>query len=215
MTLGTRTASSRPAIWSRPRLRLAAALSLWGLWYAAYRAYYALGGTVGMIGTPVSASQFRALNAVGALVILAAAVMPWLVIRWEWARRTAPALGWVAAVGCCMHAVVDWTLRVLSLTGVHLTQLPADVWLSYDRRVADLQDVFLNEPWFFVEGLLWAALTLSLVRRSRRRPGWSRLWPPLSSPSRSSGCSAASAPSGRSPSLRSRNAEFQARPGVE
>jgi hypothetical protein len=154
---------------SRLTFRITAALSLWGLWYAAYRAYYAFGGTVGMIGTPVSASEFRTLNAVGAAVILAAAVLPWLVVRSAWVRRTAPTLGWVAAVGCCMHALVDWTLRVLSLTGVHRTHLPAEVWLSYDRRVADLQDVFLNEPWFFVEGLLWAALALSLTSRSRRR----------------------------------------------
>jgi hypothetical protein len=154
---------------SRLTFQITAALSLWGLWYAAYRAYYAFGGTVGMIGTPVSASEFRTLNAVGAAVILAAAVLPWLVVCSAWVRRTAPTLGWVAAVGCCMHALVDWTLRVLSLTGVHRTHLPAEVWLSYDRRVADLQDVFLNEPWFFVEGLLWAALALSLTSRSRRR----------------------------------------------
>jgi hypothetical protein len=168
VTLGTRTASSRPAIWSRPRLRLAAALSLWGLWYAAYRAYYAFGGTVGRTGTPVSESQFRTVNAVGATIILVAAVLPWLVVLSVRLRRALPVLGWVIAVGCCMHAVVDWTLRVLSLTGVHHTQLPAGVWVSYDRRVTDLQDVFFNEPWFFVEGVLWAALTLSLVRRSRR-----------------------------------------------
>ena len=49
-------------------------------------------------------------------------------------------------------------------------QLPADVWVSYDRRVADLQDVLLNEPWFFVEGLLWAALALTLVSPRGRRP---------------------------------------------
>jgi hypothetical protein len=153
------------------RRRLVAALSLWGLWYAGYRAYYAFGGTVGMIGTPVSESDFRTVNAVGASVIVAAAVVPWLVLVWHPARRAVPVLGWVVAVGCCMHALVDWTLRLLSLTGVHPTQLPAEVWVSYDRTLADLQDVLLNEPWFLVEGLLWAALALSVVR-----PVWYRLW---------------------------------------
>jgi hypothetical protein len=151
------------------RRRLVAALSLWGLWYAGYRAYYAFGGTVGMIGTPVSESDFRTVNAVGASVIVAAAVVPWLVLVWHPARRAVPVLGWVVAVGCCMHALVDWTLRLLSLTGVHPTQLPAEVWVSYDRTLADLQDVLLNEPWFLVEGLLWAALALSVVRRVRHR----------------------------------------------
>jgi len=85
-------------------------------------------------------------------------------------RRALPVLGWIAAVGCCMHALVDWTLRVLSLTGVHPTQLPASVWRSFDRRAADLQDLLVNEPWFFVEGLLWGTLAVGLLPRSRRRP---------------------------------------------
>jgi hypothetical protein len=170
MTLGstkdTVTADER----RRPPQRLVAVLSLWGLLYAGYRAYYALGGTVGMIGTPVSEADFRALNAFGAVVILVAGLLPWLVVPWAWLRRSTPALGWIVAVGCCMHALVDWTLRLLSLTGVHPTRLPADVWATYDRRVADLQDVFLNEPWFFIEGLLWAALALTLVSPRVRRP---------------------------------------------
>jgi hypothetical protein len=41
---------------------------------------------------------------------------------------------------------------VLSLTGVHPTHYPPGLWLSIDRRQADLQDLFFNEPWFFVEG---------------------------------------------------------------
>ena len=60
-----------------------------------------------------------------------------------------------------MHAVVDVTLRIFSLTGVHPTQLPDSVWLSFDRRAADLQDLLLNEPWFLVTGLLWGALGLA------------------------------------------------------
>jgi hypothetical protein len=170
VTLGSPTDIAAVDAQRRPPLRLVAALSFWGLVYAGYRAYYALGGTAGMIGTPISEADFRALNAFGAAVILVAGLLPWLVLRAAWFRRITPALGWVLAVGCCMHALVDWTLRVLSLTGVHPTQLPADVWVSYDRRVADLQDIFLNEPWFFIEGLLWAGLVLTLVSSRVRRP---------------------------------------------
>ena len=67
-----------------------------------------------------------------------------------------------------MHALVDSTLRVLSLTGRRPTELPAKVWGSFDRRTADLQDLFFNEPWFLAVGLLWAALALSFVRPARR-----------------------------------------------
>jgi len=148
---------------------LAWVLALWAFAYACYRAYYAAGGSVGMIGEPLSDEDFRAINAVGAAIILVAAVLPPIAVRVPALRRALPVLGWLTAVGCCMHALVNGTLRVLSLTGVHPTVLPEDVWRSYDRQVADLQDLLLNEPWFLVEGLLWAALGLMFVTARRRR----------------------------------------------
>lgn len=149
--------------------RLAVILALWSFMYACYRAYYAAGGSFGMIGVPVSTTQIRAINAFGAVVILLAATVPIVAMRVRVVRRALPALCWIAAVGCCMHALVDITLRVLSLTGVHPTQLPASVWLSFDRHAADMQDLLLNEPWFLIEGLLWAALGFALVQPSKRR----------------------------------------------
>lgn len=165
-------ASSRSGAGSEPGLRrkIVVALVVWTLPYACYRAYYAAGGEFGMIGQPVSTAQIRAISAVGAAIIGAAAILPLLAMRVRVLRRALPVLGWIAAVGCCMHALVDWTLRVLSLTGVHPTQLPASVWRSFDRRAADLQDLLVNEPWFFVEGLLWGTLAVGLIPRSRRRP---------------------------------------------
>ncbi|MEV1117164.1 hypothetical protein AB0I91_18995 [Actinosynnema sp. NPDC049800] len=156
-----------------PRLgadrRLAWLLALWAFAYACYRAYYAFGGKVGMIGEPVSETTFRAINAIGAAIILVAAVLPPVAVRVPLLRRALPALGWLTAVGCCTHALVNSTLRVFSLTGAHPVVLPAEVWRWYDQRVADLQDLLLNEPWFLAEGLLWAALGLVVVTASRRR----------------------------------------------
>ncbi|MBB4906058.1 hypothetical protein [Actinophytocola algeriensis] len=149
--------------------RLAWVLGLWAFAYACYRAYYAAGGTFGMIGEPLSDVEFRVINAVGAAIILVAAVLPVVAVRVPGLRRALPVLGWLAAVGCCTHALVNSTLRVLSLTGVHPTMLPSDVWRWYDRHVADLQDLLLNEPWFLVEGLLWAAFGYMFVAASRRR----------------------------------------------
>jgi hypothetical protein len=151
--------------------RLAVVLSAWSLGYAAYRAYYAFGGQAGMIGTPISQSQLERTNAIGAAVIGAAGLLPLVAVRVRALGRTLPVLGWVGGVGCCMHAAVDMTLRVLSLTGVHPTELPSAFWASYDRRASDLQDLFLNEPWFLVTGLLWAALGAAYVHRDRR-PAW-------------------------------------------
>jgi hypothetical protein len=122
-----------------------------------------------MIGRPVSDAQFRAINAVGAAIILAAAALPVVAVRVRGLGRAMPVVGWLAAVGCCMHALVDTTLRMLSVTGVHPTQLPADVWLSFDRHAADIQDLLLNEPWFLVEGLLWGMFGATFVPPQRRR----------------------------------------------
>lgn len=156
-----------------PRRAVVVALAGWGLAYACYRAYYAAGGEVGMFGRPASVAQFRAVNAVGAGIVLAAAVLPLVLVCVAVLRPAIPVLGWLGAVGCCMHALVDSSLRVLSVTGVHPAQLPAELWLSVDQRSADLQDLFLNEPWFFVEGTLWGLLGIAVVRASRRR-AWLR-----------------------------------------
>ncbi|HEU4566422.1 MAG TPA: hypothetical protein VFR99_00205 [Marmoricola sp.] len=145
------------------------ALVLWGLGYACYRAYYAAGGEIGMFGQPVSEAQFRAVNAAGAGIVLLGAVLPLVLVRVVALRRATPVVAWIIGVGCCMHAFVDGTLRLLSLTGVHLTQLPPGLWQSFDRRASDLQDLLLNEPWFLIEGLLWVTLGVASIRSSRRR----------------------------------------------
>jgi hypothetical protein len=153
----------------RRQRTIATALLVWALGYAAYRAYYAAGGQLGMIGLPVSDAPFRGVNAVGAGIVLLGALLPPVLVRAAPLRPAAPVLAWIVGVGCCMHAFVDGTLRVMSLAGVHPTQLPSDFWQSFDRRAADLQDLLLNEPWFLVEGLLWIALGLSFIESSRRR----------------------------------------------
>ena len=145
----------------------------WALLYAAYRGYYALGGTVGMFGTPVSTSQWRLINAVGAAIIFIGAVLPVATLPlWQRRRARLVLLGlcWVIAVGCVMHALVMVTARILSLAGVLHMDFP--FFASIDRREADLQDLLLNEPWFLVEGLLWGALGWFRFESVRSR----RLW---------------------------------------
>jgi hypothetical protein len=56
-----------------------------------------------------------------------------------------------------MHAVIDMAQRVLSLQGRLAIQYPS-MWQSIDRHAADLQDLYGNEPWFLIEGLLFGAL---------------------------------------------------------
>jgi hypothetical protein len=159
----------------RPPTRLARVAAVWGLWYTIYRAYYAAGGALGMVGVPLSDARWRAINGIGAAILLAVALAP-LVLLPAWRRpgwrAVALAACWLVAVGGVMHATVDVPLRLLSLTGrLEITYPP--FWATIDRRAADLQDLFLNEPWFLAEGLLWGAMAWSAgLRDSPRRAAW-------------------------------------------
>jgi hypothetical protein len=147
---------------------------VWAFFYALYRGYYALGGTIGMFGTPVSESQWRFINGVGAGILLVAAAAPILLLKLLGRprfRQMLLALCWLVTVGCVMHALIDIIQRVLSLAGILTLHLP--FWQSLDRRQADLQDLLFNEPWFLIEGLLWAAIAWTGgLRWSPRRRWW-------------------------------------------
>jgi hypothetical protein len=156
--------------------RFSAAAGIWALWYAIYRGYYAAGGRALLPGTvrPGSEGQFRLINLAAAIVIGVAAVLPVATLPlWSrrWPRRALLVLCWVVAVGCCMHALVDIVERVLSLAGVVQLEYPS-MWMSVDYRSADLQDLFFNEPWFLVEGLLFGALAWTALGPGRPRWWW-------------------------------------------
>jgi hypothetical protein len=148
--------------------------ALWALLYALYRGYYALGGTLGMFGVPSSEGQWRLINGIGSAILLVGAVLPIILLRlWQRRRLTTVLLGlcWIVAVGCVMHAAVDAIQRVLSLSGILTMSMP--FWISIDQRQSDLQDLLFNEPWFLIEGLLWAVMAWAGgVRRSPHRWWW-------------------------------------------
>ena len=127
-----------------------------------------------MFGVPASQTQWRFVNGAGAAVLLVVAVAPLAMLPARRRPTLRPALFvlcWVVTVGAVMHAVIDITQRVLSLTGWLTIDLP--FWSSIDRRQADLQDLLLNEPWFLIEGLLWGAIAWFA---GLDRAPWARWW---------------------------------------
>jgi len=151
------------------------AAAAWGLGYAAYRGYYALGGTGFLPGTPVPGGPFRRINAAATVILLTAAILPVAALPLWSRRRLRPLLlagFWLVAVLCCGHALIEGTERVLSLSGRLTIEYPASVWASIDPRAADLQDLFFNEPWFLLEGLAFGALGWLNVRTARGRRWW-------------------------------------------
>ena len=172
MTATSTTAPKSRSSTQTHRRLIAVALAVWALGYASYRGYYAFGGTIGMVGHPASMHEFRNVNAIGAAILLSAAALS-LVVATPWPSAPAISLfGWVAAVGCWMHALVDTTLRLFSLTGIHPVHYPPGFWLFINQRAADLQDLFGNEPWFLIEGCLWAALAITMLKDPLRRRMW-------------------------------------------
>jgi hypothetical protein len=146
-----------------------------GLLYALYRGYYGFGGSVALIGTVRSATEWRTINLTAAGVLLVAAALPLAALplwRRRGPRRVLLVLAWVVAVGCVMHACVDDVQRVLSLTGVRQVAYPSSLWATVDRHAADVQDLAFNETWFLAEGMLWGLLGWAALDRSPRRRWW-------------------------------------------
>jgi hypothetical protein len=147
----------------------------WGLLYALYRGYYAFGGTVGMIGRPADQAEWRTINLIGAVALLAVAVLPVAALRlWRRPRprRVLLMLCWVLAIGFVMHALVMDTQRVLSLAGALHIHYPAALWATRNNHAADVQDLAFNETWFLAEGLLWGMLGWLGLGPSPARRGW-------------------------------------------
>lgn len=148
--------------------------SVWAFGYGLYRLYYAVGGTFGMLGTPVSQEDWRRINLIAAILLFATAFLPIVVAR-LWTRpRWQPlllTLAWVIAIACISHALIGIVQRIASLAGALTISYP--FWQVIDRREADLQALFFNEPWFLIEGLLWVALAwVGILRTSARRRWW-------------------------------------------
>jgi hypothetical protein len=149
------------------------AAGTWALAYGVYRAYYALGGTAGMFGTPVSMSAWYAINAAAAVLLLVAAIVP-VITRGLWDRSPWRMLllgaAWIVAVGCVMHALIGLITRVLSMAGLLTIDYP--FFRTIDTTAADLQALFFNEPWFLVEGHLWGAMGWTALQTRKHRRRW-------------------------------------------
>ena len=150
-----------------------------GLFYGAYRGYYALGGSWAMIGVPASSTQWLLINRVAAVAIIVASLVPLVAIPlWDVpaARPVLLVLFSIAAVGLVMHALIDEAQRLLHLFGLagrlHIDPYRFGGWRSVNFRLADLEDILFNEPWFLVEGALCGALVWLSLPRAQARSWW-------------------------------------------
>lgn len=153
------------------RVTVSLATTCCGLLYAAYRGYYGLGGTAGMIGRPADQAQWRAVNLAGAAILLVLALLPAAALPLWPRRRLKPVLLAVCralAVGYITPGLINDIQRVLDLAGLVHMRYPA-FWATVNARTADIQDLAFNETWFLAEGLLWGALGVIGLGRSPGR----------------------------------------------
>ena len=127
-----------------------------------------------MPGTPLSQAEWVRINTVAAALLCAVAVLA-IVLTHAWANLRARlallVVCWVITVACVGHALIDIIERIASLSGAIIISYP--FWQSIDRQKADLQDLLFNEPWFFVEGILWARIAwVASARASPQRAWW-------------------------------------------
>lgn len=163
---------------ARPNERLlgraSVSAAVWAFGYGLYRWYYAMGGTYAMLGTPaLTDQQWRRINAIAGAMLFIAAVLPILLVKKWQSDRARPillALSWVISVACVSHASIGIIQRTASLAGLLTINYP--FWLTIDRRKADLQALFFNEPWFLIEGLLWALIAWAGALRGSRISRW-------------------------------------------
>lgn len=154
-------------------IRTSQLAAAWAFAYGVYRLYYAFGGTIGKLGTPLSHEQWIRINGIAGVLLFAAALLPVLFLPAWRNRRAQPfllAIAWIIAVGCSTHALIGIPQRLASLAGVLTIEYP--FWRTIDRRSADLQALLFNEPWFLIEGLLWAGLAWAGALRDSTWRGW-------------------------------------------
>lgn len=170
-----RSAAEQGQLWHHPSRLVTVSLITggWCLLYALYRGYYGFGGTVGMFGTPISETDWRAINLAAAVLLLVVALLPVAVLPLWQRPRLRPvllALCWLLAVGLTMHGLVDDVERVLSLTGTLHIHYP--FFTRVNGHGADIQDLVCNETWFLTEGILWGILGWIGLGRSPGRRWW-------------------------------------------
>jgi hypothetical protein len=148
-------------------------LSVWSVGYLVPHLYWALGGTIGLSAVKPSASalpEWRAINGAASGVLALPALVAAALVR---ARRGAVKTGLllITLAGSAIaasHGVYGIVYRSLIIAGA----------IDVDGRSFDasrhgwvIWDLLVFEPWFLIEGLLFAALGGAATSRSSR-PRW-------------------------------------------
>lgn len=166
----------RPSRSPRDRLWLfATALSAWSLLYVVPHLYWAVGGELGFSALKPSATAqdgWQAINAAASLILLLPVAIGLALPRAQ-SRRLARALLLAACLGgasiAVSHGVFGMVYRALIIVGV--VEVDGRGFTAAEHPWV-LWDLFVFEPWFLVEGVLFAAAGWASMAGSESRRRW-------------------------------------------
>jgi hypothetical protein len=166
----------RPSRSPRDELRLAAtALSAWSLLYVLPHLYWAGGGQLGFSALKPSATAqegWQAINAAASLILLLPVAIGLALPRAR-SRRLSRALLLAACLGgasiAVSHGLYGMVYRLLNIVGV--VEVDGRAFTTTQHSWV-LWDLFVFEPWFVIEGVLFAAAGWASISGSEWRRRW-------------------------------------------
>jgi hypothetical protein len=162
--------------WQADRRRLfAPALCVWSVLYVVPHAYWAVGGGIGFSALKPSATaqdEWQTINAVASAILLVPVGIGIALVRAP-SHRLARALLLTACLGgasiAVSHGVYGIVYRVLNIAGV--VEIDGEGF-DADRHPWVLWDLLVFEPWFVIEGVLFAAAGWAATSSSESRRRW-------------------------------------------
>jgi hypothetical protein len=160
---------------ARPPARWPLMLCAWSLLYVLPHLYWALGGEAFLFTVKRSAAElddWRAIN-LAASVVLACAALLGPALMWSAGHPRLRAATLVACAGgaaiAASHGAFGILYRALNVAGV----VEVD-GVAFDVSTHEwvLWDLFVFEPWFLIEGLLFVAAGAAAMTTDRSRRRW-------------------------------------------
>jgi hypothetical protein len=166
----------RPSRPPRDRLWLfATALSAWSLLYVLPHLYWAVGGELGFSGLKPSATAqegWQAINAAASVILLLPVAIGLALQRARWHGLWRALLLAACLAGASIavsHGVYGIVYRLLNIVGV--VEVDGRGFTTAEHPWV-LWDLFVFEPWFIIEGVLFATAGWASMSGSESRRRW-------------------------------------------
>ena len=150
-------------------------LAVWSIAYVLPHLYWGLGGETGLSAVRPSASampEWEDINLVASLVLTIPAAIGIGLIRFAGERRVARPLliaSWLGVAIAAGHGLFGIVYRTLHVAGV--TDIDGRSF-ELDRHGWVLWDLLVFEPWFLIEGILFAAVGRAALTGMEAKRRW-------------------------------------------